>query len=439
MDGQRKYTIAGIAAAVLGAVAVMIFVYACLLAGNFEKKYIISAGVLSFLVIYPLTSWFFTHKQSENEGRTHWYEKLFLILCGGIVLLPICHMDSRDSDKNENRTLAKAPVLFANGKLNENFGKQAESWLNDRFWGRKYYLSVYDSINKWFGIYDTDMVLVGQEDWLFYKGDHSMALYQHAAPFKDEELQRIDRNLRSRKAWMESQGILYSVLIATNKADVYGEFYNPDVVQKNTPDRVNKLLDYLEKEQNPVTITYPLELLLSHKNEGLLYLKNDTHWSCHGAYYGYWLWMQNLKKDIPDLGILALDDMEMVPTRHGKGDLQNMLKADPAKWEEYIYYEPKMKGDWPFTYESKKDGNGGIIHTLCPGKNHVVIVFRDSFTSALIPYIASTFGEVYFIWSHDYDKYTDLILSSKADIVLDESVSRFTSNLLRDVRTWEVK
>ena len=38
MDGQRKYTIAGIAAAVLGAVAVMIFVYACLLAGHFEKK-----------------------------------------------------------------------------------------------------------------------------------------------------------------------------------------------------------------------------------------------------------------------------------------------------------------------------------------------------------------------------------------------------------------
>ena len=60
-----------------------------------------------------------------------------------------------------------------------------------------------------------------------------------------------------------------------------------------------------------------------------------------------------------------------------------------------------------------------------PRKQGKVVIYRDSFTSALAPYLSETFGEVTYIWRYhpeagDYEKYLQ-----HADIIILESVERF--------------
>ena len=65
------------------------------------------------------------------------YYRLFFGISILIALaLPLFHMNTAEITEQENRTLAKFPKMRKKGKLNTNYGKEFESWLGDRFWGR---------------------------------------------------------------------------------------------------------------------------------------------------------------------------------------------------------------------------------------------------------------------------------------------------------------
>ncbi|MGL5703371.1 MAG: hypothetical protein ACRCW5_09660, partial [Cetobacterium sp.] len=71
----------------------------------------------------------------------------------------------------------------------------------------------------------------------------------------------------------------------------------------------------------------------------------------------------------------------------------------------------------------KNEGTKGVITKS--NKPLKVLVFRDSFTSAMIPYISETFGEVEYIWSHSVNAHQQKIKEYKPDIVIHEMVERY--------------
>ena len=407
--------------------------------GQYEWLYVISVFFLSIIILYPVI--FYIEKiMTGNKERA--IEAAFLVIVFAICVVPVVHINKEDVDKRENRMLAKRPQLWVNGKINEKYGKQMENYLNDRFNGRNSYIKIHDKINDALlgDDYDGRKAFSGKDNWLFFKDDYSVELYQHRMPFTDNELGVIKTRLERQTMWFKEHGIYYSIMLAPNKADVYGEFYREDVHQKNTQDRVQLLLVHMGGTD--VNIIYPLDRIREHKKDGLLYWKTDTHWNPLGAYWGYWDWMQDLKKHIPDIEPITLAEMDLIETRHTKGDLSNMLKIeDTRRWEDDVYYDLVKKNGWDYTLQVEEiHGDGStpnIIHTINPGKKHKVVMFRDSFAKSMVPYIASTFGEVYFMWNRDYDKYTDLILGSNVDIVLNEFVSRRADQLLKEASRWE--
>ena len=343
----------------------------------------------------------------------------------------------------ENRTLAKFPVFRNADGLNSNFGREFEAWLNDRFRGRKKLIRLNDRINALleFNRKENDQAFEGENGWLFYKGDHSVELFQHRLPFSDKQMEKINNNIKIQQSWLKGKGISYALFIAPNKEDVYGEFYKPYVMQDKNEDRVQLLIEQLKKEDNDVPITYPLKELLSAKAPDLLlYWKRDTHWSEYGAYLGYLEWMKALKLQVADIDVLYPEQMVFQRVEKGDGDLARMLQldADELKQSE-SYMVPVLKTGWTYkTVETHKDNTGApkFIRTICPGKKYKVIVFRDSFSSNLIPYLSSTFGEVVYVWDHDLGKYADLIRKEKPDIVLHEMVSRYAQVLLQEMTSW---
>lgn len=361
-----------------------------------------------------------------------------------ILIYPVTRIDLRAENPQENRALAVFPAVFDEQGLNAEFGRQFETWLNDRFAGRTKLIRLYDKIDSFlnFGRRENDKAFEGEAGWLFYKGDNSVKLYQRKLPFTESQMQRIQANIEKQQAWCKAQGMAYSILIAPNKEDVYGEFYGPHIVRDQRADRIQQLQDYLRLQRCPVSVVYPLSFLIEQKENGkLLYWKLDTHWSDYGAYCGYLAWMQELQKQVKNLEILRPEQMEWMQMTKSDGDLARMLQMDISEEKlQSVYVKPAPIAG--FTYkmaEYRKDAAGTpkFIRTVCAGKPYKVILFRDSFSKSLLPYISSTFGEVLYIWDHDLSLYAGMIQKEDPDIVLNELVSRNAMSLLQDADTWQ--
>ena len=405
---------------------------------QYDYMYIMSVFLLSILILYPAC--FMGEKIIVTREKK--IEAVFLLVALSMCIVPVVNINNSEKDVNENRMLAKNPKLLQDGAINKDYGRQIEDWLNDRFNGRNTYIKIYDKLYSCLmgNDYDGKRAFSGKDNWLFYKDDHSIDLYQHRMPFSDSELSKIKVKLEKQTKWFKKHGIVYAILLAPNKSDVYGEYYREGVHQKNELDRIQLLEVYLGGAD--VHVTYPLERLMSHKKDGLLYWKTDTHWNSLGAYWGYREWMDQLKPYVNDIEPISLDEMDMHKNKHVKGDLAVMLKIkDFNAWDGDVYYDLIKKNGWDYDAKIEEiQGDGltpNIIHTINPGKPHKVVVFRDSFSTSLLPYIASTFGEVWFMWNRDYDKYTDLILNEHVDIVLNEIVSRGADQLLKEANRWE--
>ena len=105
-------------------------------------------------------------------------------------------------------------------------------------------------------------------------------------------------------------------------------------------------------------------------------------------------------------------------------DIQKGLE----KYKNVLYKTVSLKKEnFDYVKNDGKDGRNGIITKS--NKKYKVLIFRDSFTISMIPYISQTFGEVNYIWSHDLNEYEKVINDYKPDIVIYESVERYIENL----------
>lgn len=394
--------------------------------------------IISLLLTAMLVFKYFPHFYVASNKKSQVTNNLaFVTIVAILLILPITHFDKRDSSIDENRMLAAFPAFIIQDGFNQNFSKEFEAWLNDRFAGRSTYIKIHEFYNSLFfvGNLENDKAFLGLNDWVFYKKENSVELFQGKLDFSANQLQLIAANLQQQNQWFASQNITYSLFIAPNKEDVYFEFYNPYIHKSNTIDRIQQLKIFLDDNNTNVSLVYPLKKYLDEKNdEKLLYCKNDTHWSEYGAYLGYLAWMDELKTIKDGIDSLQPDQFDFIyRTSTLPGDLEKMLKLDKEKRYSKIQYTvPTLIGGYKFkTVESVENSHKHLIErTVCPDKNYKVIVFRDSYAGAMMPYISSTFHEVIYVWSHDLNLYRDFIRKEKPDIVLHEMVSRYSHLLL---------
>ena len=273
-------------------------------------------------------------------------------------------------------------------------------------------------------------VLIGKQKWLFYTQDNVIEDYRGLFPFSDAELAQWKNTLEQRKKWLAEQGIAYQCIIAPNKTSIYPE-YLPDAVIKfryKTP--LDQLVDYLSKNSS-VQILDLRAKLSTQKKKGLLYYKTDTHWNERGAFIAYRAIIDQLRTFFPQLKAIEVHDLELGAQSYFSGDLASMLGLQNDYFEERPLYrlrriqahrvgsEPKGFSQAPFTMVTKNQNNPRAI------------VFRDSFASALVPFLSENFSSITYFWQR-WDKsvpIVQIIEKEKPDIVLEEIVERFIRNM----------
>ncbi len=173
-------------------------------------------------------------------------------------------------------------------------------------------------------------------------------------------------------------------------------------------------------EGTDVQIYYPHDVLLKEKANNYVYYKADTHWNELGAFYGYQVLMDAVKKDFPDLKTLSLDDYEIYYSTMSNDPIELMLNYTI---EDTNY--PHLNKINPYQFQILQDDlKGAGVITTNPNADLDVIMLRDSFTIALTPYISETFGNVEYYWYKTVNETQDYIAERKPDIVIEEVVER---------------
>lgn len=273
---------------------------------------------------------------------------------------------------------------------------------------------------KVFGNLDSDSVMLGKDNWLFYKLDNCIEDYQRSLTVSQEEMDAMLVSMQNMQQYCDENGIQLVYLITPNKETIYGELYMPDYVKRSgNISRVDTILDTLESKTN-LTVVYPCAELIKYRNLGYqTYKKYDTHWNQVGAYVGTECLFSKLGVDIE-----PLQNVEIKSEGEITGDLANMIAMgnifnDDTDWKIENYksqinvdvIEERQETSLNYSHYQSDAGNGKVI--MCIG---------DSFLEAMEPYIAKNYSESYFMHITNYPE--GEIERVKPDIIVISSTER---------------
>ncbi len=307
---------------------------------------------------------------------------------------------------------SSAPRLIEDGAVNSDFGDEFENWFSKNFAFRSETVSAFSRIREKIFSTGNDQVTVGKDGFLFF--NDSLTTYTGASPMSDEDVEKAADALAAMSDYAKSHGARFIFTAAPNKATVYPEKL-PDRFSAAPSDDLSRL--QAELDERGVEYVDLRPALLNAKNTKILYHKRDTHWNGYGAYIAFSEIARAAGIAEPDLG-------EFKESFDFEGDLDRLLYPGETRYD--INFSPDFEGKFIFTssYSTPMD-----LTISTRGAGDVsVLMFRDSFANALIPYFASSCREVTFERANPYR--IDLLEKNGADIVIVETAERNLSDLI---------
>ena len=256
---------------------------------------------------------------------------------------------------------------------------------------------------------ESTQVLVGKNNWLFYKTDmdgHPLWDYMGINHFTDDELATMAVNLVGMRDYFESRGIDFFVTSIPNKEIVYEENMPDTVVRVNTVSRADQVADYMWANTD-LTYVYPKQALVEAKNEYQTYYMTDTHWNQIGAFVG----LQEIFNTAYG-NRAAIDSVRFnVSSDNFAGD----LAVIGGVAERYKY-------DTAYVFDTES-ADQKQYH------DEVIFVVGDSFSGFLSTVAKGYYREVHWIYTQDFTM--DMIDEYHPDVIIWESVERFIEVFLK--------
>lgn len=330
-----------------------------------------------------------------------------------------------DSTNYENRKMAAKPRHTVDGYA--TYADEYENWFNDNIPFRNNLISLNTSIDFFvFNKSSNSNVIKGKNDWLFYANAEDgdpISCYQGTNLISEENLQAIAQNCIKQRDFLENQGKEFVLFIAPNKERIYSEYMPDKYGEPANNYRALQIYDYLKKNTD-LRVVYPYEEVMRAKEIGNnIYYKADTHWNEIGGYVGAAALLSELGIEMPDI---LSDNITVAKTNNTAGDLAVMLnltkqlQKNDCEYSVEGYYAHQMENtEWDFSTV--------YSYKAIDGDPRKIYVIRDSFSTAMAPYIGSQFSETYLRHCDTYT-YEDLE-TQNPDIVVYEVVERYVSKL----------
>ena len=310
---------------------------------------------------------------------------IFLIIC----LLPLLVMTVfPDLIKNyENRAVSRFP-----DEIDLDFATKFQEYFSDNFGLRSVYVSLNSILDQTL-LNDSpnSKVIQGKNGWLYF--DKTINDYMRSNNLTEDEIHKIYVDLKQTSDYLQSKGITFLFTIAPNKNSIYPENMPLRFTPNSNKSNLQLLSDYFNKMDFQYIDLY--RVLMEEKDDQQLYHKKDTHWNNYGAYLVYYEILSNLGVKVKEVGSLSYQKREDY-----FGDLQKMLTPAFKIYDQQIYFDI----DSTYTYKNKlKSFEDMLIETNKSDSNGTIVMFRDSFANALIPYISNSFNKAVYLRAFPYD------------------------------------
>lgn len=347
------------------------------------------------------------------------YCLLFFCLCAlpGAGLL----MDKEDSTA-ENRTLAAFPALTdEEGGFNQAWSTQFQSYVSDHF-GFRSQMVMADSRLKANLLHTSaeEDVIIGADGWLYYTPTVNDFIGNPTV--SDIGIQNICRNLELMQTYAESKGSRLLVAVIPNKNTVYPEYMPYFYRQSGVDNNLTRLTQALETAEIPYCDMASALCQAAQDTDTQLYHKQDSHWNASGALLGC-----NALLDAA--GIAHEDHAERTWHEEAiwEGDLQRMLFPDSDELDIQHVYDIAFS----YTYLGRyKDADDMNIDTMNPAGTGTLLMFRDSFGEAIIPYLSEHFASAKYSRARPYPM--QHLENQPYDLVIAEIVERNISWLQKE-------
>jgi len=350
---------------------------------------------------------------------------LFLVLCGVIIFTPFFSMPFfKNSASEEKREKATFPSFWLRGIASANYFREMDNFLQDNFGLREQMVKINSLFNlRVLHTSSNPFVLVGKNGWLFYNAENAYENYSGQDLFTKEELAKITEILLTTKEKLENKNIKFLFVIAPNKHSIYSDELQKIFQRKNTftqTDQVDTIL-----EENSIPYLDLRKTLSQNAQKMQLYYKTDTHWNNLGAYLAY-------KEISKQLNFAPYEWSFQMGSKSG-GDLSAFLSLKENIMDTQIIAHPKFEAKaklLPTLFENPKKNHDLYTFGTQDTTQPKAVVFRDSFSNALVPYLSEHFSQVSYVWTYNVLDY--IIEEEHPDVVVVEIVERYLNKLLEE-------
>lgn len=338
---------------------------------------------------------------------------IYCILFFAICLCPSLGMlVTKQETSSENRQLSEFPSpKTEEGKINVEWLSQAGDYFQEHFAFRNELVTGNALLHgRLLETSTADGVIQGKNGWLYYKD--SLDDYLGQDLLSDRSLFNIAHMLSMTQQALEEKGVNFLFTIAPNKNSLYGDnmpYYDKLKVSDQT-NREN-LEGWLKTEKVAYADLYQA---LMEENE-VLYHARDSHWNNKGAVLAADVLMDALGKEHD-----SYEGESYTVRRDYTGDLDTMLYPLASTADDEIYYD---KETTYATVEEIQSNFDPRITTVNPVKEGSLVMYRDSFGNALLPYMADAYANAYFSRGIPYQLMD--VETHSADTVIIERAERF--------------
>ena len=338
---------------------------------------------------------------------------IYSILFFAVCLCPSVGMlVTKPETSSENRQLSEFPsVKTEEGKWNVEWLSQVGDYFQEHFAFRNELFTGNALLHgKVLQTSTADGVIQGKNDWLYYKD--SLDDYLGQDLLSDRSLYNIAHMLSMTQEALNEKGVKFLFTIAPNKNSLYGEnmpYYDSlKVTDETNRERLTQVL----KQEG---VSYADLYQAFTEQDEVLYHARDSHWNNKGAALAADVLMSALEKEH--------DSYENEPyevRRDSTGDLDTMLYPLATTADDEVYYDKEMTYAVVGEIGSNFDPR---ITTVNPVKEGSLVMYRDSFGNALLPYMADAYANAYFSRGIPYQ--LNDVDTNAADTVIIERAERF--------------
>ncbi|MCD7722386.1 MAG: hypothetical protein LUH82_00325 [Clostridiales bacterium] len=338
------------------------------------------------------------------------FKKIYIAIFIAILVTPCAAFSVSGSS-------AELPVLVEDSGLNTDFSGEAEDAFESNMPLKDEMITLNSLIKSKVFKSESANVITGSGGQLFYS--ETTDDYINASQMSAREIFSSAKTLALISEYCQSQGAGFTFAAVSNKNSVLGEYMPYNFVQGSGGNLENLSGALSDMGVNQAEI---YGALTNAENRDSLYYKTDTHWNSYGAYIGFSQIISSLGAAMPqELANLTEADFE---TANGRStDLSSLLftaldlqeSSLQLKNSEFLTDKIKITIRGADTTDTvkllaqidDKDEDFSQIKTTCAasGANGSLLMLRDSFCRAMLPYFAYTYKEALFLKSAELNAY----------------------------------